>query len=166
MIEADISLANEQNKLEIDEERIYNSALKMLKYALNNQNILSLSKVNQDVSRDLRFYIDVVLCDDDQIQELNKDYRKIDKPTDVLSFALFADNPETQLILDNNVSLGEVIISLETAQKQSAENSKTFEEEVNFLLSHGILHLLGFDHQDEESLEFMLKLQDKLINAL
>ncbi len=106
--------------------------------------------------------VDIVFCDDAQIKELNTSYRNINSPTDVLSFALFADNPDENFIIDNQISLGEIIISTETAKRQADEQNKTLDEEIYFLLSHGILHLFGFDHPDEESLEDMLAIQQEM----
>ena len=89
--------------------------------------------------------LSVVLCDDEFIFPLNRDYRGKNKATDVLSFAQregdFADK--------NDPLLGDVIISLETAHRQSVEHNQTSIQELELLLTHGILHLLGYDHIDD-----------------
>jgi probable rRNA maturation factor len=91
--------------------------------------------------------VSVVLADDDYIHELNRQYRGKDCPTDVLSFALnegeepeIIDGPEESL-------LGDIIISLETATRQAAEFGHSLERELAFLTVHGMLHLLGYDHE-------------------
>ena len=90
--------------------------------------------------------LSVVLTTDEEIHVLNRDYRGMDRPTDVLSFSMREGiGLETPL-------LGDVVISLETAQRQADEKGWSLEEEFGFLLLHGILHLAGYDHvQDEDS---------------
>lgn len=114
-------------------------------------------------------YFDVVLCDDEKIHEINRDYREKDSPTDVITFAIFADSPkEERFIFDNEINLGEIIISLDRAKEQAFDCSheqETFEQELYFLLAHGILHLLGYDHEDEKSLQKMWNIQQEMING-
>jgi len=153
-----VALSNEQNKFSVDEAKFEEISCKMLNYLANDAEITSLSKLNSyDLSK-IALNIDILICDDAKIREINKQYRNKDSVTDVLSFALFADSEENRIITDNQIFLGQIIISAETAQRQADEDKKSLEEEIIFLLSHGILHLMGFDHQDEESLEFMLEL--------
>lgn len=166
MINYNITVSNEQDIYPTDENNLEQIVQKMLNYALTQPNIKEISALKSYDLTDLTLNTDVLICDDEEIRVMNSQYRNIDKPTDVLSFALFADNPEMRIITNNEILLGEIIISAQTADKQAKENEKTFEEEVNFLLSHGILHLLGFDHHDEDSLEFMLKIQDEMILAI
>ena len=77
--------------------------------------------------------------------------------------ALFADD-EYSSAIDGEIYLGEIIISADQTKIQADENKKTFNQELYFLISHGILHLLGFDHQDEEHYNFMINLQDKILD--
>jgi len=148
MNEFEISITDNQDKFSIDTDKISKIACKMLDFLISQ--------------RELSLEVDIVFCDDAQIKELNTSYRNINSPTDVLSFALFADNPDENFIIDNQISLGEIIISTETAKRQADEQNKTLDEEIYFLLSHGILHLFGFDHPDEESLEDMLAIQQEM----
>lgn len=84
----------------------------------------------------------MVLTDDSEIQELNRSFRQKDRPTDVLSFpANEKDDPFP------STSLGDVVISVDTARRQANEYGVLFEEEITRLLLHGILHLLGYDHE-------------------
>lgn len=85
----------------------------------------------------------VVLVDDDAIHELNRRYRRKDKPTDVLAFAM---REGTRAPGDEAV-LGDVVISLDTAARQARRRRRTLQAEVQTLLIHGVLHLLGYDHE-------------------
>lgn len=93
--------------------------------------------------------LSIVLTDDPGIQELNRDYRHKDKPTDVLAFAMREGEVPPGDELQEEM-LGDVIISLETACRQAAERRRSPLEEVTFLLAHGLLHLVGYDHQNDE----------------
>ncbi len=107
--------------------------------------------------------IDIVFTDDKEIKKLNSAYRAKNKPTDVLSFSQTEGED-----LDFIESLGDIIISLDTAKKQAKQYKVTFEEEVLRLLMHGMLHLLGYDHVDvpEEVAEEMRAREDELQAAL
>ena len=98
--------------------------------------------------------ISLLLADDETIQELNKSYRNMDKPTDVLSFEIESDT-----------MLGDIIISVETAKRMAVEYSISLDREIAFLFIHGILHLLGYDHETSaEDEEEMFALQTKLLD--
>lgn len=163
MIKVNFCTSNQQDIIPVSEDILDKSGVEIVKYVLQSQKIFEESVLNGYDLTDITLSIDFVLCDDKYIHELNSSYRGFDKPTDVLSFAMFADAGEHRIIMDNQILLGEIIISVETAKKQAEENDKTFESEIYFLLSHGILHLLGFDHQDEDSLSFMIDLQDEIV---
>jgi len=92
-----------------------------------------------------RAELSVLLCDDAIIHGLNRTHRKKNKPTDVLAFAL-REGPDGHLAGD---LLGDVVISLETATRQARERGVRTDEEVRMLLAHGLLHLLGWDHQTD-----------------
>ena len=92
-----------------------------------------------------RASLSVLLCDDATIHALNRDYRKKNKPTDVLAFAM-REGPDGHLAGD---LLGDVIISLETATRQAKERGAVTRDEGMMLLAHGLLHLLGWDHQTD-----------------
>ena len=92
--------------------------------------------------------VSVILTDDQNIHELNKKYRGIDRPTDVLSFA-FRESEEPEILNDENEILGEIIISVERAKIQAEEFGHGFLREIVFLEVHGFLHLLGYDHMEE-----------------
>ncbi len=105
--------------------------------------------------------LSILLCDDATIHELNRDYRKKDRPTDVLAFAM----REGEGGALNPALLGDVVISLETARRQAREHRRSIVEEVTFLLAHGLLHLLGYDHQTDEQDRIMRARTDALCAA-
>jgi probable rRNA maturation factor len=107
------------------------------------------------------------LTDDAEIQSLNAQYRQIDRPTDVLAFAALED----EIVLPAEMHslplyLGDIIISIETAQRQAAIQKHSLAIELLWLASHGFLHLLGWDHPDDQSLNEMLACQDLLLGTI
>jgi len=108
-----------------------------------------------------RAELSILLCDDATIHALNRDYRKKDKPTDVLAFAM-REGPYAELAGD---MLGDVIVSLDTAARQAAEKKVPFDREITMLVAHGLLHLLGFDHATRTEERRMTARTDALIAA-
>jgi probable rRNA maturation factor len=108
------------------------------------------------------------LTDDADIAQLNQQYRHIDQPTDVLSFAaLETDFPVApELLGAEPLYLGDIIISLDTAARQAIEAGHSLRWETSWLAAHGFLHLLGWDHPDEGSLAAMLAKQHELLEAV
>lgn len=102
-------------------------------------------------------------CDDAAIAELNGQWRQQPKPTDVLSFAAQDDAPEP--IEGLPIELGDIVISIPTATRQAPDHGHSLEQELLFLASHGLLHLLGWDHPDEQSLAAMLHRQEALVQG-
>ncbi len=96
--------------------------------------------------------VNVVFISNNQIQEMNKQYRKKDYPTDVLTFPNGANN-----------QLGDLIISLEKCEEQRLELEHSFERELGFLFIHGVLHTLGYDHQTESDEQEMIDLQNRIL---
>lgn len=101
------------------------------------------------------------LTNDETVRQLNQAYRGIDRTTDVLAFNQEFINPET-----NQLYLGDVIISIDQAQKQAQENNCTLNEESALLTIHGTLHLLGYDHSEEQEKEHMWRIQDTIMRDL
>lgn len=106
--------------------------------------------------------LSVVLCDDAFITPLNRDWRGKDRPTDVLSFA----QREGEEADPDDPVLGDVIISLETAARQAEERGHSLDHEARVLLVHGVLHLLGYDHEEDEEAEEMEALERDLLAEL
>ena len=103
----------------------------------------------------------IILVDNDYIQKLNKKYRGIDRETDVISFAL--EDNEDGINLDFRI-LGDIYISLDKALEQSLSYGHSFLRELSFLTVHGLLHLLGYDHMNENDEKIMFKKQEELLN--
>ncbi|WP_426428550.1 rRNA maturation RNase YbeY [Staphylococcus equorum] len=108
--------------------------------------------------------LSVTFVDKTEIQEINKIYRDKDKVTDVISFALEEDEPEI-IGLDMPRVLGDIIICTDVAQEQADSYGHSFERELGFLALHGFLHLLGYDHIDEQDEKEMFGRQDQILNA-
>lgn len=106
---------------------------------------------------------------DAAIAELNQDWRQVAGPTDVLAFAAqeqgLAAEPALPSHQDLPLELGDIVISLETAARQAPDHAHSLEQEMLFLASHGLLHLLGWDHPDEAALAAMLSRQQRLLAA-
>ena len=110
--------------------------------------------------------LSVLLTDDAYIHILNREHRGKDRPTDVLAFPQEPDGDEADLPgSPANQLLGDVVISLDTAQKQARSRRRPLLDEVSFLLAHGILHLVGYDHQDDEEEARMNAMTKRLMQA-
>ena len=103
----------------------------------------------------------LTLVSDDEIRSLNRQYRQIDKSTDVLSFVMSEPNPETKAVV-----LGDVIISLPTAERQARQYGHKLERELAFLTVHGMLHLLGYDHIDKADERVMFAKQEAVLQKI
>jgi probable rRNA maturation factor len=124
-----------------------------------------LSALADSLPTALGYEYTVRLTGDRQIQEFNAQYRNLDRPTDVLSFpTLDLNAPAPPIHGDEPFYLGDIIISLETAQRQGSDRGHSLSVELSWLLTHGLLHLLGWDHPDEASLEQMLRQQETLLS--
>ncbi len=108
------------------------------------------------------FSLGLQLTDDATIAELNGNWRQKPEPTDVLSFAALEEAPP--LSGDPCLELGDIIVSVPTARRQAAEHGHELLWELRWLVSHGFLHLLGWDHPDEPQLAAMLQRQEQLLN--
>ncbi|HOD43833.1 MAG TPA: rRNA maturation RNase YbeY [Anaerolineaceae bacterium] len=122
---------------------------KVASYALNFQS----PKPNVDLS--------IIITDNDLLQELNREYLGIDAPTDVLSFNVDEIDPET-----GNYYLGDIIISYQKANEQAVTAGHEIQSELSLLIIHGVLHLLGMDHDTPESQEPMWKIQDQILSDM
>ena len=132
-----------------------------------NKNISELDKINDFLNFVVKkehlenCLFNIIIVDNDYIHKLNKEYRGIDRPTDVISFAL--EDEEDDVKLDFRV-LGDIYISLDKTYEQAKLYNHSFLRELSFLTIHGLLHLLGYDHMDKEEEEIMFKKQDDLLN--
>lgn len=115
-----------------------------------------------DITDDLE--LSCILVNDEKIHEINKEYRNIDKATDVISFAL--EDNEQIFIEGMPRELGDIFISIDHAKAQAKEYDHSLKREMCFLFTHGLLHLLGYDHMKENDEKVMFELQDKILNNL
>ena len=124
-----------------------------------------LKKTLKHLSLNFEPFISVTIVDNAYIHEINKTYRHIDRPTDVISFAFLDDNPKRDELFHSGqmVVLGEIYISYEKAQEQALSYGHSLERELKFLFVHGLLHLLGYDHMKKEDEEIMFRLQDEIL---
>ena len=111
--------------------------------------------------------VDITIVDDEEIHQLNRDYRGVDRPTDVLSFALDEDDEDEPELLEGQLHLlGDIIISAETATRQAEEFGHGLEREIVYLAVHGLLHLLGYDHMAEEDKVVMRAKEEEALRAI
>lgn len=136
---------------------------------INNtkENLKEINNLNEFVEFALNYLklknviFNIIFVDDTYIHNLNKEYRGIDRPTDVISFALEDD---TSFIKTDFKVLGDIYISLDTAKRQADEYKHSLKREISFLSIHGLLHLLGYDHMKKEDEEKMFALQELILN--
>lgn len=125
-----------------------------------------LAKAAEILAIDRQAEVSVVLADDEYIRELNRQFRGKDCPTDVLSFALNeGDEPEIQGGPEETL-LGDIVISLETAIRQAEDFGHSLERELAYLTVHGILHLMGYDHEEEDAKADMRRQEEEILAQL
>ena len=116
-------------------------------------------KINQFERLASKHIVSIVLVNNEEIHRLNKEYRNIDAPTDVISFAL-ADG------LDQYpYELGDIFISIDKVKQQAIDYGHSVERELGFLIVHGMLHLLGYDHINEEHEKAMFQIQEQILSS-
>lgn len=155
-----IIIENEQSKVIID-EKINILITKTIELCMKSE------KLDKD------YEVSVVIVDDEEIREINKQHRDIDKSTDVLSFPmvefvngeLISDEGDYDMDIDE-LMLGDIVISAETAVRQSAEYGHSFEREIAFLTAHSCFHLLGYDHMEEDEELIMTGKQESILREI
>ena len=148
---------------QIDEKLFINIAKKILKFYLSLSDVYEKSCLNSFDYNTISF--DFLYCDSVKTHEINREYRNKDYPADIITFAIFADSEE-KFVFDGEINLGEVIIALDKVIEEVDKKGVSKEYELSFLISHGILHLLGFDHQTEEDYNFIIDLQNKALESI
>ena len=128
------------------EERVIKS---MLKHMIRHEKLKNI-------------YFNVIIVDNPYIHKINKEYRNIDRETDVITFRL-ADYEE--VVVDGTTILGDIYISLDKAHSQAEEYGHSYKRELSFLLIHGFLHLLGYDHMNPVDEKVMFKLQEEILDG-
>ena len=108
--------------------------------------------------------ISIMLTDDEHIQELNKEYRTADRPTDVLAFSQLEG--EGAVAPADRIALGDVVISVDTAERQASEQGHALEDELDLLVIHGVLHLLGYDDETGDQAADMRMREKRILDEL
>jgi probable rRNA maturation factor len=111
-------------------------------------------------------YINIVLTNPKNIQKINKEYRKIDKPTDVLSFPMFEKEEIKDLKNENIDILGDIVISIEKVKEQAIEYEHSFKRELAYMVVHGFYHLMGYDHIIETDKVVMRQKEETILSKL
>ena len=117
----------------------------------------------------INLYINVILTNPENIKKINKQYRNIDKQTDVLSFPMFEKEEIEQMQKKGNdiqEPLGDIIISIQKVEEQAKEYGHSFERELSYMLIHGFYHLMGYDHIDDNDKKQMRKKEEAVLNKL
>lgn len=167
-------------KWELDEAEVIKVTRKIVEYYLgagdektgeedntdkvkNSDEIGSLLEISclGDVDFDTVTF-DILFCDGEKTHQINKDYRDKDYIADIITFAIFADD-DSKFVLDGDVNLGEIIIALDKIEQEAEKTGVSKYYQLYFLIAHGILHLLGFDHQTEEDYNFVVSVQKKAL---
>ena len=119
---------------------------------------------------DSKLVITITLTNNENIKIINKEYRNIDRATDVLSFPMFEKEELDKKIRNKDFLhediLGDIIISVEKVREQAEEYGHSFERELSYMVVHGFYHLMGYDHMEEEEKVEMRKKEDKILNEL
>ena len=149
---------------DVDEKSVIDRTRKLLSYyLLHLEQDSCLAGYKYD-----SITLDILFCDSKKTHELNRDYRDKDKPADIITFAIFADD-ENRFVFDNDINLGEIVIALDKViegDNRDISGSQNKEQELFFLISHGLMHLLGFDHRDEAEYNFVIEEQKKALGSI
>lgn len=168
-------MKNRRHK-KVDETKVYIED-EQTAVALNEQQLELLQRTAIQCLKDESFSrgceINILLTDDETIRQINKQHRDIDRPTDVLSFPM-ADIDNGEILSDQGdvdmdeglLLLGDIIISMETALKQSSDYGHSLERELAFLTAHGVFHLLGYDHMETQEETNMISKQEAALEKL
>ena len=150
---------SEVNFLDIDENKSY---LELIEKVIGQAfNIEGINKLN--------LYINIILTDPENIRKANKEYRNIDKETDVLSFPMFERNEISEMLKNGNLPqdiLGDIIISIPRVEEQAKEYGHSFERELSYMVIHGFYHLMGYDNMTEEEKNEMREKEENVLNML
>ena len=157
-MELRINIENEQGNMQVTED-MESLLSSVVKKALEYEGIEENCEVN------------ILLTDNESIKEINNEQRNIDSATDVLSFPYLMIEDRELLVseedyYDGYLQIGDIVISLERAKEQSVEFGHSFEREIGFLTCHSVLHLLGYDHEEDEEREIMRQKEEAVLELL
>ncbi|MBN1057740.1 rRNA maturation RNase YbeY [Clostridium botulinum] len=161
-----IYVDNRQEKMEVSDE-FTNHLEKVIEFTLKEEDVNIPSEIS------------LLFVDNEDIREINNETRNIDRATDVLSFPML-DYPEKKVFKEvytendfseadfdgDDLVLGDIVLSLERALEQSKEYNHSYEREASYLVVHSVLHLLGYDHMEEDDKVKMRKREEEILTAL
>jgi len=146
----------ELNYLDLEENKNYEKIIKkVLQKCFEEENL-----------QDKKLYVNVVLTNDENIRNINREHRQIDKPTDVLSFPMYEKEELENLKLENEDILGDMVISIERVEEQAKEYGHSFERELAYMVVHSFYHLLGYDHIKEKDKMKMRPKEENILQKL
>ena len=146
----------ELNYLDLKENKNYEKIIKkVLQKCFEEENL-----------QDKKLYVNVVLTNDENIRNINREHRQIDKPTDVLSFPMYEKEELENLKLENEDILGDMVISIERVEEQAKEYGHSLERELAYMVVHSFYHLLGYDHIKEEDKMKMRPKEENILQKL
>lgn len=144
-----------------------------IKYLSIEQNVEFENLINNVINKCFEIenlknlYVSITLTTPENIQKINKQYRNIDNPTDVLSFPMFEKDEITAVSkMGYREVLGDIVISIEQVKKQSEEYGHSFERELAYMVVHGFYHLMGYDHINEDEKVQMRKKEENILEEL
>jgi len=160
-----IDCENNYSGWNIDLEAVKRNAARIFEFFMNDKEICVNSALKDYNYTAVSF--DFLFCSKVQIQQINKEYRNKDYPADIITFAVFADSTEDEkFMLDGEINLGEIIIAPDKIIENAKEKNLPKETELAFFISHGIMHLLGFDHQTEKDYNFVVSKQIAALESI
>lgn len=127
--------------------------------------VMIATRAQEILKLEEEYSMSVIFVDPEEIHQINKTYREIDRPTDVISFALRDEDDDYEMMEDDN-ELGDIFINVQAIVDQASEYGHSMRREVCFLFTHGLLHLLGYDHMCEEDEKKMFALQDVILDDI
>jgi len=160
-----IECKNEFNGRDVDFEWVKFIAKSVLEYLLSQDEISGNCCLNGYEYQTISF--DFLFTDGGQTHSINLEYRSKNYPADIITFAVFADSePEERFVLDCDINLGEIIIALDKIEESAQEKGISRDDELAFFISHGIMHLLGFDHMTMPDYNFVVEWQKKALGSI
>ena len=150
----------EINYLDIEENEIYETIIsKVIDKCFETENLINS-----------KLYVNIILTNPSHIKEYNKQYRNIDKETDVLSFPMFEKQELEEKITNNQFEvpdiLGDMVLSIPKIKEQAIEYENTFERELSYMVVHSFYHLLGYDHMEEEDKKIMRQKEENVLSKI
>ena len=150
-------------------ELYYKNIEEKLEYKNLISNVVNMCFKVENIEK-INLYISITLTTPQEIRKINKEYRNIDKETDVLSFPMFEKNELDEMVQEqkNEIpeTIGDIIISIERVREQAKEYGHSFERELAYMVVHGFYHLMGYDHMQEEDKKIMREKEEKVLNLL